>query len=164
MNDIWLAVKRCKKLKTQGLSQTDIAVRLKVSRAEVSHLLRFDQLHPKIKALLDKYPLSSAHLRHLVTVKSIYQQMQLIKLAYVKKWSSRDLADEVLLLDQSDSLLKWETAADDQLGKQLSYLTGFTAVVNRGKKPKSNKLGGYIVLAFNNDEELEAIIEKLTKD
>ncbi|MDE1465967.1 ParB/RepB/Spo0J family partition protein [Spartinivicinus poritis] len=163
MNDIWKAVKRCKQLKEQGLSQADIARRMKVSRAEVSHLSRFDQLHPKVKTLLDKYPLPAAHLRELVTVKNIYQQMQLVKQAYIHNWSSRDLTGEVLLLEEVDTLAKWQTIPDDQLGKKLSTLTGFTTVVKRGKQVKNSTNGGYVALAFNNDEELEAIIEKLRK-
>ncbi|MCX4030439.1 ParB/RepB/Spo0J family partition protein [Spartinivicinus marinus] len=164
MNDIWKAVKRCKQLKEQGLSQADIAMRMKVSRAEVSHLSRFDQLHPKVKALLDKYTLPAAHLRELVTVKNIYQQMQLVKQAYIHDWSSRDLAGEIQLLEEVDTLAKWQTMKDDQLGQKLSTLTGFTSVVKRGRRAKNSTNGGYVVLAFSNDEELEAIIKKLRKN
>lgn len=160
MKTIWKSVNRCQALKQQGLSQADIAKRLRVSRAEVSHLLRFDQLHPKVKSLLETYPVTAAHLRHLVTVKHTYQQIQLVKLTAKHNWSSRDLADEILLLQESDAI-EWETTPDKALSQQLTLLTGCSTVVKRDKRTK--KGDGYVLLSFSNEEELAVIMDKLMR-
>ncbi|MDE1464677.1 ParB/RepB/Spo0J family partition protein [Spartinivicinus poritis] len=159
MDDFWLRVDECKKLKAQGLTQKQIANQLGVSRSEISHWSRFATLNPMVKALLKVHRFKSSYIRHIVTLKEPQIQMQLIRLAAQNHWSVRKLEMEVKhLKEKKDGLFSVIDKSYQDIGKAVNQKTGLMVVV---KERPGHKEEGLVAIVFKSKIELASILEKL---
>lgn len=157
MTDFWLQAAQCKTLKHYGLTQQQIAQKLNVSRADVSHLIRFNQLTPSIQLLLKMHRLSKTHVRVLLPIESDQQKKLLIYQTVKRQWSAAELKCVVnaLLAQPNNTLLALPL---DEIKKTLSQQTGLQVAI---KERQGFDDQGIIAFTFKNKDELTAIINKL---
>ncbi|MCX4030206.1 hypothetical protein H0A36_17685 [Endozoicomonas sp. SM1973] len=161
MTDFWLQAEKCQILTSSGHTQQEIANQLGISRAEVSHLIRFNRLTPEVVKLLKKHAISRTHIRLLVTVSSYHQQKYLIGQIINKGLSTRSLKEVINLLSQKSELELLELPADE-LNRALALRLGLPVIIKPSEQ--KDKESGIIALSYKNKDDYKLIIRKLLAD
>jgi ParB family chromosome partitioning protein len=144
-----------------GTSYTDIAKRLGKASSTVVNIVRLMQLPEKAKEALRNGKISEGHARAVVALKGEPEQQAALLEHIIKHgWTVRQAEQFVVSIREGHSevrktpeRMKAETPATKRLSKRLQT----PVFIRRTAK------GGKLEVAFKTDEELEKILEVLSK-
>ena len=152
---------------TSGMTQEKISERVGKSRTAVTNYMRLLKLPAQIQMALKNHEVDMGHARALLAIDSPSAQIKMFKDLQKNGYSVRKLEEMVQLLKKGSDLQTAKkiaapkTALPEEfniLRRQLSDL--FRTKVQMTYSPKGK---GHINICFNNEEELEYIINLIDK-
>ena len=165
LNAIEIALAYQQLAETTGMTQARISERVGKSRAAVTNYMRLLKLPAQVQMALKDKEIDMGHARALLSLESPTQQIKLFKEVQKQGFSVRKVEEMVQLLKQGDDLKGAKRAAGsksqlpgeyDALRQRLSDF--FQTKVQMTCSPKGK---GKISIAFENEEELERIMNVL---
>ncbi len=152
---------------TTGMTQEKISKRVGKSRAAVTNYMRLLKLPAQVQMALKNHEIDMGHARALLAIESPSTQIKLFKEIQKQQYSVRKVEELVQALKNGEDI-KTSTAkvaAKTQLPEEFSILKQrlaqfFQTKVQMTCSPKGK---GKISIPFNNEEELERIMNALDK-
>ncbi len=152
---------------TGGMTQEKISERVGKSRAAVTNYMRLLKLPAQIQIALKNKEMDMGHARALLALDSPSAQIKMFKEIQKNGYSVRKVEEMVQMLKNGDDLQTAKKAAAaparlpeefNELRKRLAQL--FQTKVQMSCNPKGK---GRISIAFNNEAELEHIMNTIDK-
>ena len=152
---------------TSGMTQEKISERVGKSRTAVTNYMRLLKLPAQIQMALKNHEVDMGHARALLAIDSPSAQIKMFKDLQKNGYSVRKLEEMVQLLKKGNDLQTAKKIAAPKpalpeefnlLRRQLSDL--FQTKVQMTCSPKGR---GHINICFNNEEELEYIMNLIDK-
>lgn len=150
---------------TTGMTQEKISKRVGKSRAAVTNFLRLLKLPAQVQMALKNHEIDMGHARALLAIDSPSAQIKLFKEIQKQQYSVRKVEEMVQSLKNGEDIktAKGKVAGKSQLPEEFSILKErlsqfFQTKVQMTCSPKGK---GKISIAFNNEEELERIMNSL---
>ena len=150
---------------TTGMTQEKISKRVGKSRAAVTNYLRLLKLPAQVQMALKNHEIDMGHARALLSIDSPSTQIKLFKEIQKQQYSVRKVEELVQTLKNGEdiSTSKGKVTAKSQLPEEFNVLKQrlaqfFQAKVQMTCSPKGN---GKISISFDNEEELERIMNAL---
>ncbi|MBP3286125.1 MAG: ParB/RepB/Spo0J family partition protein [Prevotella sp.] len=150
---------------TTGMTQEKISKRVGKSRAAVTNFLRLLKLPAQVQMALKNHEIDMGHARALLAIDSPSAQIKLFKEIQKQQYSVRKVEEMVQALKNGEDIktAKGKVAGKSQLPEEFSILKErlsqfFQTKVQMTCSPKGK---GKISIAFNNEEELERIMNSL---
>lgn len=151
--------KSLKKLSEKaGMTHEEIAQLLGKSRSYISNLLRILHLPETILQMLDDKKLSFAHARTLLAVEDSDQQIELAHKIILEQLSVRQI-ENLIYSKKNKKNAKSKNIFIQDIEEKLAKSLGHKKI----KLSSKNNRTGKLEISFSNLEELENLIEKLTK-
>jgi len=146
-----------------GYGQQQVAEAVGVSRAQVSNLLRLQQLPPSVQERIEIRVLSMGQARPLVGLPMAVAE-QLATQCVGQGWSARRMEQEAKKATRKEPKERRVTATDHdaethQLKQELSRHMGLGVEVTRNRKG-----GGKVTIAFSHVDEFEILLNRLRHD
>ncbi len=148
-----------------GMTQDKISKRVGKSRAAVTNYLRLLKLPAQVQMALKNHEIDMGHARALLAIDSPSTQIKLFKEIQKQQYSVRKVEEMVQALKNGEDIntSKGKVPAKRQLPEEFSILRQrlaqfFQTKVQMTCSPKGK---GKISIAFNNEEELERIMNAL---
>ena len=165
LNAIEIALAYQHLAETTGMTQAKISERVGKSRAAVTNYMRLLKLPAQVQMALKDKEIDMGHARALLSLESPTQQIKLFKEVQKQGFSVRKVEEMVQLLKQGDDLqgVKKTVGSKPQLSGEYDALRQrladfFQTKVQMTCSPKGK---GKISIAFENEEELERIMNVL---
>ena len=152
---------------TSGMTQEKISERVGKSRTAVTNYMRLLKLPAQIQMALKNHEVDMGHARALLAIDSPSAQIKMFKDLQKNGYSVRKLEEMVQMLKNGNDLQTAEKAASPTsklpeefilLRRRLADL--FQTKVQMTYSPKGK---GHISISFNNEEELERIMNTIDK-
>ncbi|MBQ7414116.1 MAG: ParB/RepB/Spo0J family partition protein [Prevotella sp.] len=150
---------------TTGMTQEKISKRVGKSRAAVTNFLRLLKLPAQVQMALKNHEIDMGHARALLAIDSPSAQIKLFKEIQKQQYSVRKVEEMVQALKNGEDIktAKGKVSGKSQLPEEFSILKErlsqfFQTKVQMTYSPKGK---GKICIAFNNEEELERIMNSL---
>jgi ParB family chromosome partitioning protein len=150
---------------TTGMTQEKISKRVGKSRAAVTNFLRLLKLPAQVQMALKNHEIDMGHARALLAIDSPSAQIKLFKEIQKQQYSVRKVEEMVQALKNGEDIktAKGKVSGKSQLPEEFSILKErlsqfFQTKVQMTCSPKGK---GKISIAFNNEEELERIMNSL---
>ena len=150
---------------TTGMTQEKISKRVGKSRAAVTNYMRLLKLPAQVQMALKNHEIDMGHARALLAIDSPSTQVKLFKEIQKQQYSVRKVEEMVQALKNGEDIKtsKGKVAATTQLPEEFTILKQrlsqfFQAKVQMTCSPKGK---GKISISFNNEEELERIMNSL---
>lgn len=150
-----------------SLTQREIAVRIGKSRETIANVLRLLNLPTQLQEAVAKNTISESQARLLLSVSDPIQQQNLFEDILRSNLSVRELKSRIQKIKtagQTEELSTISTAPSPELAsiqKTLEELLGTKVKIEKTGNPPAG--GGKITISFYSPEELEGIIQKLSK-
>lgn len=164
LNAIEIALSYKRLMEEIDLTQEQVAERMGKERSTVTNYIRLLKLPPDIQVAVRNNKLSMGHARTLIGVENVEQQLFVFSEIMKNGLSVRQTEELVRKVNQNSDKGTSKKAAKNLLPPayqkiQDNLATHFATKVNlaRGKNGKGN-----IQIEFYSDEELDAILEKLS--
>ena len=144
-----------------GLSHEDVAGHIGQSRSLVSNRLRLLKLSPAVKEALTEGKISEGHARNLLALPTPQAKSAALNTTIERGLNVRQTEELVRRLsgEKSEPQPKPEPPPEIRhLEARLENYLGTRVSLNRRKK------GGTLVIHFYSDEELDALVERLSGD
>lgn len=167
LNAIEIALAYQHLAETAGMTQEKISERVGKSRAAVTNYMRLLKLPAQIQMALKNKEMDMGHARALLALDSPSAQIKMFKEVQKNNYSVRKVEEMVQMLKNGGDIQTAKKAAATKarlpeefitLRKRLSDL--FQAKVQMSYSPKGK---GRISITFNNEEELERIMNTIDK-
>ena len=150
---------------TTGMTQEKISKRVGKSRAAVTNFLRLLKLPAQVQMALKNHEIDMGHARALLAIDSPSAQIKLFKEIQKQQYSVRKVEEMVQALKNGEDIktAKGKVAGKSQLPEEFSILKERLSqfVQTKVQMTCSPKGKGKISIAFNNEEELERIMNSL---
>ena len=150
-----------------GMTQNRIAERVGKSRAAVTNFLRLLKLPAQVQMALKNHEIEMGHARALLSIDSPSQQIKLFREVQQQHYSVRKVEELVQSLKQGENVVtaRGKVSAKPKLPAEFNVLKNrlaqfFQAKVQMTCSPKGK---GKITIPFDNEEELERIMNALDK-
>ena len=150
---------------TTGMTQEKISKRVGKSRAAVTNFLRLLKLPAQVQMALKNHEIDMGHARALLAIDSPSAQIKLFKEIQKQQYSVRKVEEMVQALKNGEDIktAKGKVSGKSQLPEEFSILKErlsqfFQTKVQMTCSPKGK---GKISIVFNNEEELERIMNSL---
>jgi ParB family chromosome partitioning protein len=150
---------------TTGMTQEKISKRVGKSRAAVTNFLRLLKLPAQVQMALKNHEIDMGHARALLAIDSPSAQIKLFKEIQKQQYSVRKVEEMVQALKNGEDIktAKGKVSGKSQLPEEFSILKErlsqfFQTKVQMTCSPTGK---GKISIAFNNEEELERIMNSL---
>jgi len=148
-----------------GLTQGEVAERVKKNRATVANAIRLLRLPEPVKVLLAKGILSEGHARALLALpddETLVQAAQQVVARDLTVRQTEDLVRRLLAITEATAPAQEPEPADTPYSQETRHLEeafrnalGTKVSLTRGRR------GGRLVIHFYSDEELQAIYEQI---
>lgn len=165
LNAIEIALAYQQLAETSGMTQAKISERVGKSRAAVTNYLRLLKLPAQVQIALKNHEIEMGHARALLAIDSPSQQIKLFKEVQQQQLSVRRVEEMVQALKGGDDLktARGKIVSKTKLPEEFSILRNrlsqfFQTKVQMTCSPKGK---GKISIPFNNEEELEHIMNAL---
>ena len=151
---------------TTGMTQERMSERLGKSRASITNYLRLLKLPAQIQMALKNRDIDMGHARALLSLESPSAQLKLFKDAHRNGYSVRKIEEIVQRMKKGESLQEVKKLIDPkQLPLEYSILRDrlselFKTKVNMTCSPQ---MKGKFSISFNNEDELEYIMQVFDK-
>ena len=150
---------------TTGMTQERISKRVGKSRAAVTSFLRLLKLPAQVQMALKNHEIDMGHARALLSIDSPSEQIKLFKEIQKQQYSVRKVEEMVQALKNGEDIKtsKGKMVGKSQLPEEFKILKDrlaqfFQTKVQMTCSPKGK---GKISISFNNEEELERIMNTL---
>lgn len=150
---------------TTGMTQEKISKRVGKSRAAVTNYMRLLKLPAQVQMALKNHEIDMGHARALLAIDSPSTQVKLFKEIQKQQYSVRKVEEMVQALKNGEDIKtsKGKVSATTQLPEEFTILKQrlaqfFQAKVQMTCSPKGK---GKISISFDNEEELERIMNTL---
>ena len=166
LNAIEIALAYQRLAETTGMTQERMSERLGKSRASITNYLRLLKLPAQIQMALKNRDIDMGHARALLSLESPSAQLKLFKDAHRNGYSVRKIEEIVQRMKKGESLQDVKKIIDPkQLPLEYSILRDrlselFKTKVNMTCSPQ---MKGKFSISFNNEEELEYIMQVFDK-
>ena len=168
LNPIEIALSYQRLIEEVKLTQEQCSERLGKNRTTVTNFLRLLKLPSEIQKGLSDGKITTGHARALINVKNKVSQINLFYDIVANGYSVRDV--EQLVKDFSDSDYKRISKKNSESTPQplpfqhQKMMYDLSLNLEKEVEIKRNKKGkGKLIIAFNNDEDLTKIFEKINK-
>ena len=148
-----------------GMTQAKISERVGKSRAAVTNYLRLLKLPAQVQMALKNHEIEMGHARALLSIDSPTQQIKLFREVQQQQLSVRKVEELVQALKSGDDVktARGKIASKSQLPEEFNILKDrlaqfFQTKVQMSCSPKGK---GKIILQFDNEEQLERIMNIL---
>ena len=165
LNAIEIALAYQHLAETTGMTQAKISERVGKSRAAVTNYMRLLKLPAQVQMALKNHEIEMGHARALLAIESPSQQIKLFKEVQQQQYSVRKVEELIQSLKSGNDVktAKGKIAAKAQLPEEFNILKErlaqfFQTKVQMTYSPKGK---GKITLQFNNEEQLERIMNAL---
>jgi len=150
---------------TTGMTQEKISKRVGKSRAAVTNFMRLLKLPAQVQMALKNHEIDMGHARALLAIDSPSTQIKLFKEIQKQQYSVRKVEEMVQAIKNGEDVktVKGKVAAKSQLPEEFNVLKERLAQFFQTKVQMtcSSKGKGKISITFNNEEELERIMNTL---
>lgn len=150
---------------TTGMTQEKISKRVGKSRAAVTNFMRLLKLPAQVQMALKNHEIDMGHARALLAIDSPSTQIKLFKEIQKQQYSVRKVEEMVQAIKNGEDVktVKGKVAAKSQLPEEFNVLKERLAQFFQTKIQMtcSSKGKGKISIPFNNEEELERIMNTL---
>ena len=150
-----------------GMTQAKIAERVGKSRTAVTNFMRLLKLPAQVQMALKEHEIDMGHARALLSIDSPSMQIKLFKEIQKNQYNVRKVEEMVQALKNGEDITtsKGRIATKTQLPEEFSILKErlaqfFQAKVQMSCSPKGK---GKISIAFDNEEQLEQIMNALDR-
>ncbi len=150
---------------TTGMTQEKISKRVGKSRAAVTNFLRLLKLPAQVQMALKNHEIDMGHARALLAIDSPSAQIKLFKEIQKQQYSVRKVEEMVQALKNGEDIktVKGKMTSKSQLPEEFRILKDrlaqfFQTKVQMTCSPKGK---GKISISFDNEEELERIMNSL---
>lgn len=169
LNPVEIAIGYQRLIEECDLTQEQVATKVGKNRATVANFLRLLKLPPSIQASLRDGTVSMGHARALITIDEHDAQEKLLRSIIEKDLSVRQVEEQVRKLRQGTPGGAAETpsapARPDVVQLQVkeftdrlrSHLSTQVQITHRGRE------GGRIEISYYSDEDLERLLEAITR-
>jgi ParB family chromosome partitioning protein len=143
-----------------NLTQEELSPRVGKNRSTISNYIRLLKLPPEIQNGIRNQLISMGHARSLAGITDPIQQMSLFKKAVLEQWSVRHL----------ENIIKGKSAGTNAIIKKIDpYLreaeNRLSESLNSAVKIQQDSKGrGKIVIAFQDNEELNELLDKIRRE
>lgn len=166
LNPVEVAIGYQRLIEECDLTQEQVAARVGKNRATVANFLRLLKLPPRVQASLRDGSVSMGHARALITIDDDAAQERLLQEIVEKDLSVRQVEERVRKL--RDAAQKQEEDKNDRpdvvklqvqefTNRLRSHLSTQVQIKHRGQE------GGRIEIAYYSDEDLERLLETITR-
>ena len=150
---------------TTGMTQEKISKRVGKSRAAVTNYMRLLKLPAQVQIALKNHEIDMGHARALLAIDSPSTQIKLFKEVQKQQYSVRKVEEMVQALKNGDEVktVKGKIAQKSKLPEEFEVLKNRLAQFFQTKVQMtcSSKGKGKISIAFDNEEQLEQIMNAL---
>lgn len=150
---------------TTGMTQEKISKRIGKSRAAVTNYMRLLKLPAQVQIALKNHEIDMGHARALLAIDSPSTQIKLFKEIQKQQYSVRKVEEMVQALKNGDDVktVKGKIAQKSRLPEEFEVLKNRLAQFFQTKVQMtcSSKGKGKISIAFDNEEQLEQIMNAL---
>jgi ParB family chromosome partitioning protein len=150
---------------TTGMTQEKISKRVGKSRAAVTNFMRLLKLPAQVQMALKNHEIDMGHARALLAIDSPSTQIKLFKDIQKQQYSVRKVEEMVQAIKNGEDVktVKGKVVAKSQLPEEFNVLKERLAQFFQTKVQMtcSSKGKGKISIPFNNEEELERIMNTL---
>jgi len=150
---------------TTGMTQEKISKRVGKSRAAVTNYMRLLKLPAQVQIALKNHEIDMGHARALLAIDSPSTQIKLFKEIQKQQYSVRKVEEMVQALKNGDDVktVKGKIAQKSRLPEEFEVLKNRLAQFFQTKVQMtcSSKGKGKISIAFDNEEQLEQIMNAL---
>lgn len=150
---------------TTGMTQEKISKRVGKSRAAVTNYMRLLKLPAQVQIALKNHEIDMGHARALLAIDSPSTQIKLFKEIQKQQYSVRKVEEMVQALKNGDEVktVKGKIAQKSKLPEEFEVLKNRLAQFFQTKVQMtcSSKGKGKISIAFDNEEQLEQIMNAL---
>lgn len=150
---------------TTGMTQEKISKRVGKSRAAVTNFMRLLKLPAQVQMALKNHEIDMGHARALLAIDSPSTQIKLFKEIQKQQYSVRKVEEMVQAIKNGEDVktVKGKVVAKSQLPEEFNVLKERLAQFFQTKVQMtcSSKGKGKISIPFNNEEELEHIMNTL---
>ncbi len=167
LNAIEIALAYQHLAETTGMTQAKISERVGKSRAAVTNYMRLLKLPAQVQIALKNHEIDMGHARALLAIESPSQQIKLFKAVQQQQLSVRKVEEMVQALKSGDDIktAKGKISSKSQLPEEFNILKDklsqfFQTKVQMTCSPKGK---GKISIQFNNEDELERIMNALDR-
>ncbi len=162
LNAIEVAISYARLIEECKLTQEKLSERIGKNRSSISNFLRLLKLPPEVQIALRDDLISMGHARALITVKEEETQIKLLKKIIVEGLNVRQVEETVKGLNQAEQP-KTKSASKNSLPKKYKNTPAELSLRFSSKVSlkRNNKGKGNIVIGFNNDEDLDRILNIL---
>ncbi|UTC24602.1 ParB/RepB/Spo0J family partition protein [Candidatus Comchoanobacter bicostacola] len=136
---------------THNMSHEALAEQVSKSRSSVTNILRLNQLHPEVKALVRNQSLSMGHARAILAIPS-ERQPEFAQKAVAQSLSVRQVEALIMRMNKPKST----PATNNDWAQPLLTTLPITAKVT-GSEHK-----GKLILSYKSQSELQSMIEQLS--
>lgn len=146
-----------------GLTQEELSERLGKNRSTVTNFLRLLKLPPDIQASVRDGKISMGHARAILGVDDIDKQLYIFREILNKNLSVRDVELLARETGNKSTIKKKKEEMKDQLSFEFSKIQNILTS-HFGSKiqlQRANNGSGKIVIPFQNDEDLNRVLELL---
>ena len=165
LNAIEIALAYQHLAETTGMTQAKISERVGKSRAAITNYMRLLKLPAQVQIALKNHEIEMGHARALLSIDSPSQQIKLFKEVQQHQLSVRKVEEMVQALKQGENVetTKGRIVSKSQLPEEFNVLKERLSQFFQAKVQMtcSQKGKGKISIAFENEEELERIMNAL---
>lgn len=163
LNAIEVAISYKRLMEECTLTQEKLSEKVGKNRSTITNFLRLLKLPAEIQVALRDASISMGHARALITVEEESRQLHILKKVIGEGLSVRQVEEMVRILSQPPSAKKAIPGKEipekyKNIPAQLSKSLGTKISIRRSENGH-----GSIVIAFNNDEELDKVISFFEK-
>ncbi|MCR5184217.1 MAG: ParB/RepB/Spo0J family partition protein [Opitutales bacterium] len=145
-----------------NLTQEAVAERVGKARPTISNTLRLLELDPLIQGFISSGKLSAGHAKALLSVKNTTDRMLLANKLVESKDSVRVAEELAAKLNEGKSILPQKTGTTRIVTPEISQLERkLTSKFQTRVQVLNGKKKGRIVLFYNNNEDLERLLEAI---
>ncbi|NOY51389.1 MAG: ParB/RepB/Spo0J family partition protein [Chlorobi bacterium] len=162
LNAIEVAISYARLIEECKLTQEKLSERIGKNRSSISNFLRLLKLPPEVQIALRDDLISMGHARALITVKEEETQIKLLKKIIVEGLNVRQVEETVKGLNQAEQP---KTKSGNKNSLPIKYKNTPAELSLRFSSKvslkRNNNGKGNIVIGFNNDEDLDRILNIL---
>lgn len=159
LNAIEVSISYARLIDECKLTQEKLSERLGKSRSAITNFLRLLKLPPEIQIALRDDVISMGHARALITIKEEEAQIKLLKKIITESLNVRQVEDLVRQIN-SPKTTKAKSTSKISLPEKYNQTPAELSLKLSSKVSlrRSNKGQGSIVISFNNDDDLDRIL------
>lgn len=159
LNAIEVAISYARLIDECKLTQEKLSERLGKNRSTISNFLRLLKLPPEVQIALRDDVISMGHARALITIKEEETQMKILKKVIVEGLNVRQIEEMVRQLTSSKDV-KAKTSSKSSLPAKYKLTPAELSLKFSSKVSlkRNNNGNGNIVISFNNDDDLDRIL------